>query len=430
MRLTGSVPVDFTNAQFNSLFWKIYQCDSRIILNRGGAGSGKSVSTAQNEVIKSLYQREKIIVIKKVGETLKRTSIPLFIDRVIGGWGLTNEFIFNKTDRILYNRRNRSEIHFIGLDKPDNLKSLEGATRVFLEECDQFEESDFDQVDLRLRENEDVQITGCFNPTSERSWLKKRFFDTTDPDATIFMTTYKDNNFLPESYKRRLENLVNTNPHMYRIYVLNEWGLEDLGNKFAYEYSKEKHSHPTELNPTGYIYLSFDFNVDPISCMVAQRPSDNRVDVIEMIQLKDSNIYELCNYIKAKYGEFIPIVTGDATGTVRNAIVRDDITYYVIIQQQLGLIDTQLKMPRVNPVIEENRVLVNACLRLMDIRIDPVRCERLHYDLQYGAVDQFNKLIKDDRTKKAQQLDALDCFRYYLNTFHRDVMDNFKIKAA
>lgn len=400
-------------------------------MNKGGGGSGKSHATGENEVIHSLENKEKILVVRKVANTLKDSVIPLIKDDIVGKWGLSREFHYNKSDQTLTNIRNGSQFIFRGLEDLERIKSIQGVTRIFAEELSEFEQDDFEQLNLRLRGRETgLQFTGCFNPISEYSWIKKRFFDYRDASATIFETTYKDNKFIDEAYKQTLENLINTNPHYYQIYVKNEWGVEDKGNKFAYEYSKEKHSHPTEINPTGYVYLSFDFNVDPISCMVAQRPSDNRVDVIEMIQLKDSNIYELCNYIKAKYGEYIPIVTGDATGTVRNAIVRDDITYYVIIQQQLGLIDTQLKMPRVNPVIEENRVLVNACLRLMDIRIDPVRCERLHYDLQYGAVDQFNKLIKDDRTKKAQQLDALDCFRYYLNTFHRDVMDNFKIKAA
>lgn len=431
MSSTGKIPIDFSRARFNDLFWKIHQCNSRFVINKGGGGSGKSMATGQNEVVKSLMANEKILVLRKVANTLKDSVIPLIKDEIIGGWGLSKEFGYNKSEQTLTNIRNGSQFLFRGMEDPERIKSIQGVTRIFAEELPEFDPEDFDQLNLRLRgRSHGLQFTGCLNPVSEHSWVKKRFFDYTDPKATIFETTYRDNKFIDEDYKEALENFIHTNPLYYQIYVLNEWGVEDKGNKFAYEYSKEKHSAPCEIDPNNqYLYLSFDFNVDPISCLVIQR-TENKVRGIDMIQLPDSNIYNLCDVIKARYGEYIPIVTGDATGYARSALVRDKLNYYITIRSELGLSDAQLKIPSVNPAIEENRVLVNACLRLLDIQFDSVKCERLHYDLQYGAVTSLNKLIKDDRSKKTQQLDALDTLRYYLNTIHRNVMDQFKIKGA
>jgi phage terminase large subunit len=42
--------------------------------------------------------------------------------------------------------------------------------------------------------------------------------------ALSLKTTYRDNNFLDEEYKRTLELKAKVNPNYYRIYVLGEWG--------------------------------------------------------------------------------------------------------------------------------------------------------------------------------------------------------------
>ena len=171
------------------------------------------------------------------------------------------------------------------------------------------------------------------------------------------------------------------------------------------------------------IYLSFDFNVNPICCTVIQ-DYDEVISIIECIKLSDSNIYALCERIRSNYPEGMFVVTGDATGKSRSAMVKDGVNYYLIIKQELNLIDSQFKVPTVNPRIEENRVLVNAVLNTRVVEISHKKAEGLIYDLRYVEVDENNKLVKDNRADKKQQADALDTFRYYLNTFHKRVITN------
>lgn len=426
--LTPRVPVTFNESIFNPLFFKIRDCQSRFVINKGGAGSGKSFAAAQNEVVKSLQSKEKTLVIRKVGTTLKDSVIPLFTQDIIAAWGLTSDFEFNKSDKELTNKVNGSQFLFRGLDDPEKIKSIQGITRIFIEEMSELEEADFDQLDLRLRgKHSGLQIVGCFNPVSEYSWIKRRFFDNPDPDATIFETTYRDNKYLDEAYIKRLNNLVNTNPLYYQIYVLNEWGVEDKSNKFAYAYDPKIHSVNVTIDPNSYVYFSFDFNVDPITCMVAQEVGDE-TRVVEMVKLPDSNIYNLCDYLKAGYGNLIPIITGDATGRNTSALVRDKLNYYVVIRDQLNLSEGQIRVPTVNPPLVENKVHVNAVLRNKKVLIDPVNAKALHYDLMYVKVDEDNKMIKSDRNDEKQQADALDCFRYYVNEFHKDVLESYRIK--
>jgi len=198
--------------------------------------------------------------------------------------------------------------------------------------------------------------------------------------------------------------------------------VTENNNAFCYTYSPAKHNKPTKINPQLEVKLSFDFNRDPITCLVAQDNGVNIVNFIEQIKLQNSNIYDLCDVIKAKYGRNLLIVTGDATGRNSSALVKDNINYFKIIKAQLGLGDRQMKQPVSNPTLVENRVLVNSAFHHLDISIDPVNCKGLIFDLEHAAVLPDGSLDKSDRNDPTKQLDALDCARYYFNTFFKHIL--------
>lgn len=192
-------------------------------------------------------------------------------------------------------------------------------------------------------------------------------------------------------------------------------------NAFAYSFSRETHIAETRLQKSFEVYLSFDFNRDPITCGVYQHHL-GKIRGIEQIKLPNSNIYALCDYINAKYGGSMFLVTGDATGKARSALVNDNSNYYTVIKNKLQLTWNQIKVPSVNPRVEENRVLVNSVLHNLDVKFDPVNCAGIIFDLEYAAVLPDGSLDKTNRDDPTKQLDALDCFRYYLNAFHAHVL--------
>lgn len=190
-------------------------------------------------------------------------------------------------------------------------------------------------------------------------------------------------------------------------------------DQWAYCFDRSKHVAETKLVKGREVYLSFDFNRNPITCGVFQFIGDTIVG-IEQIKLQNSNIYALCDYIVAKYGGCLFLVTGDATGKAGSAMMQDNINYYTIIRQKLHLSSGQLRVPTVNPKLKENRVLVNSVLHNMNVQLDPVNCKHLIFDLVHARVLPDGNLDKTDRNDATKQLDALDCFRYYLNTFQRN----------
>lgn len=190
---------------------------------------------------------------------------------------------------------------------------------------------------------------------------------------------------------------------------------------WAYCFNRAKHVGRTTLSPAHEVYLSFDFNRNPITCAVFQH-YNNWIYGIEQIKLPNSNIYALCDYIKAKYGHNMLIVTGDQTGENSTALVRDNLNYYTVIKAKLGLGSGQFKVPTKNPDVEENRVLVNSILHHQGLTLDEDNCKGLIFDLEYARVLPDGSLDKTDRKDPTKQLDALDCFRYYLNTFFKWVL--------
>jgi hypothetical protein len=192
-------------------------------------------------------------------------------------------------------------------------------------------------------------------------------------------------------------------------------------NKFAYAFEKAKHVHKCGINWDYPIYLSFDFNRNPICCNVIQY-YDETVFIPYVFKLENSNIYKLCEHIKTKltplgraYDPDMFIVNGDASGRNSSAMVKDNINYFMIIKEELDLARGQMQQLTSNPRIEENQVLVNAVLEHVQHRIDPDGAAPLIMDLEFAEMLPDGTLKKGDREDPTQQLDALDGYRYYIN---------------
>lgn len=118
---------------------------------------------------------------------------------------------------------NGSVVLFKGLDDPEKIKSIVGITDIWVEEATELTYEDYSQLKLRLRANADnLQMFLSFNPISKANWVYKEFF-AKNTDALVIKTTYRDNQFLPQSYIDELEKLIETNPTYYRIYALGEF---------------------------------------------------------------------------------------------------------------------------------------------------------------------------------------------------------------
>lgn len=244
------------------------------------------------------------------------------------------------------------------------------------------------------------------------------FFTTNFPDWARWQMPTASNPFIDpveiEAARLQLDSLTFEQEYM-ASFVTNQI------NAFAYAYDPVKHLGVTEVNPRFELVLSFDFNVDPITCGVYQRIG-NKILVHECMALSNSNIYELCDRILVSYPNMLYMVTGDSTGQNRSALSKDNLNYYTVIKNKLSLARGQLKVPTVNPPLAENRVLVNSVLQHQDITINEAKCRPLIFDLEYVSVLPDGSIDKGNRADLTKRADSIDHFRYYLNTFCKDFL--------
>ena len=128
------------------------------------------------------------------------------------------------------------KIYFRGLDDPLKITSIAVEVGVlswmWIEEAYEItKEEDFDTLAESMLgdcpEGLWKQITLTFNPWSDRTWIKARFFDVQDPDILAITTDYRCNEWLSEADRKEFERMAKNNPRRYRVAGLGEWGVVD-----------------------------------------------------------------------------------------------------------------------------------------------------------------------------------------------------------
>lgn len=232
------VKIELQPNLFNAIYLREMLTEqSRTQIAYGGSSSGKSKFIAQRLVIDLLNGGRNYLCTRNTGNTL-RTSSFAEVTKVITEWGCQRLFSIRESDMDILCRNGYSAM-FKGLDDVEKLKSITArkgvVTDVWVEEATEIAESDFNQLEKRLRGlvGSDIQkrITLSFNPILRSHWIYRRFFGGwTDSHRVrrhdglfILKTTYRDNRFLAPDDIKALEET--TDPYMRDVYRDGKWGV-------------------------------------------------------------------------------------------------------------------------------------------------------------------------------------------------------------
>ena len=213
-------------ARTNKTFLPLYACTTRYLVLMGGAGSGKSIFAGQKLIERAVQEAgHRILVCRKVGNTLSKSCFEQLRSQISQMYPNLELKINRSTMTITL--PNGSVFLFTGLDDVETLKSISNITLIWIEEASELLESDFNQLDIRLRGETKYykQIIITFNPISITHWLKRRFFDVKSADITAHKSTYKDNQFLDAEAIKTLEAFKDIDPYYYEVYCLGNWGV-------------------------------------------------------------------------------------------------------------------------------------------------------------------------------------------------------------
>lgn len=273
--------------QANKCFQAPDRSKCRYIVMKGSAGSGKSVDTAQNYIIRMMTDPGRnLLCVRKVDVTNRDSTFAELQGAIFRMFGDKWEryWRINQSNMIMECRSNHNQIIFRGM-KDDNqrerLKSITfkrgKLTDVWIEEATELMQSDFEIIDDRLRgvlpPGQFYQIRMTFNPVSATHWIKAQFFDRKDPDVFTHSSTYKENRFIDAGYYRRMERRKEVDPEGYRIYGLGEWG--ETGGLILHNYVVEDFN----ISPERFDYMvnSQDFGFNHADCLLEVGFKDDEI---------------------------------------------------------------------------------------------------------------------------------------------------------
>lgn len=263
----------------------------------GAYGSSKSYHVALKIILKCLEEKRKVLVIREVYDTIRESCYDLFEEildemRLLAAQGEGRKRI--KTSKVICNSSpmrirfpNGSKIIFKGMDKPWKLKSINGVSIVWLEEASEIKYSGYKELQGRLRHPTDsIHFILSTNPVNTENWLYKHFFKRRDTDGNEIVilddrklyqrktlvkkgvyyhhSLPEDNLFLPRSYIRTLDEMLEYDRDLYRVARLGRFGTNGLKVLPQFEVAK---SHKAVISairdiPDQYKFNGMDFGFE------------------------------------------------------------------------------------------------------------------------------------------------------------------------
>jgi len=378
-------------------------------------------------VLCRIFPGSKWYVVRKDFSRLKETTLPTMLK------------ILGKSKNVRWNRdqsnyfvefmNTGSRIFFAGEDftRDPDLNWLLGleCNGFFLEQIEELQEHTLNMCISRAGSwyidlMPSPLIIGSFNPTL--TWVRTRIYLPWEEGKLqtpyFFLEALPDDN--PWVTEEQWKNWGNMPDDLIKKFIEGSWDFAKPANAFAYAFSEKKHHKDVGINSDHPLYLSFDFNVEPITCLIEQHDI-NWLHYVKEHRLLNSDIWALTDHIVANHPGSFFMVTGDATGQARSAISKGNRTYYQVIRQQLVISTTQVKVPRANPSVRNTRVLMNSLFaKHGNIWVNTKACPHLTLDLNGVVVDEHGDI---DKSKDKRQTHLLDCMRYDQWTWHRDFLD-------
>ena len=203
---------------------------------KGSRASKKSTTTALNLITRMMeYPESNLLVIRKIGRTIHDSCFNQLL-WAIHRLGVDAFWTYKETPLEITYKPTGQKIFFRGLDDPLKVTSIAVEHGflcwIWIEEAYEImNQDDFDMLDESIRgevpEGLFKQITMTFNPWNQKHWIKKRFFDTLDPDVLALTTNYTCNEWLDDADRKLFEQMKKNNPRRYQVAGLGNWGVAE-----------------------------------------------------------------------------------------------------------------------------------------------------------------------------------------------------------
>jgi hypothetical protein len=264
------------------------------------------------------------------------------------------------------------------------------------------------------------------------NWFYNRFVAEPKPDSEIVYSAPFENKHLPAEYYESLK--AHYDSKLYEQDVLGKY--LDLAAGRAYHAFAEQNLAPVEFNPHFRLEVALDFNVDPMSAVLAQFVSP-AIHVLDEISLRNSNTFAMCaelwqrlqSYIQSAPAPLTIGIYGDASGTSRKTSASQ--SDYDIIRsffKDRAEVKLSWNTNSSNPLVRDRVNAVNGMLCNAEgerrLLIHP-RCKELTEDLRRVGW-KAGSSTELDKSKDPHRTHMSDALGYFIWRDHRP--DGFQRK--
>jgi len=320
---------------------------------------------------------------------------------------------FNKAENFIVFTEVGSKVLFRSLDDYERLRGTNLAW-FGIDELTYCQEEAWLRLEARLRDPRAKMLCGYGVWTPKGfDWVYRRFIAEPVDGYGVVLAKPNENRHLldqiPDFYERLKRSY---DERFFQQEVLGQYLNVTAGRAYN-AFERSENVQPQEFDPRQPLLWALDFNVDPMSSVVAQIDGD-RTRVLDEIVLRRVTTEEACMEFVQRYPSARRIIVyGDASGNRMQTTGSSDYDMMRRFFQRIGMTNVEYRVPSSNPAVRDRLDIMNGSLKSAGgerrLLIDP-KCKELILDLEQVVLLEGTTII--DKTKDPRRTHLSDALGY------------------
>jgi len=389
---------------------RFHELTSRFKGFSGPIGSGKSQALCQEAIRLAYVNAGRIGLLGAPTYPMLRDVTQATLFEILSANRIPYEH--NKAENAIRMLDSDSRVLFRPMEEYERLRGTNLAW-FGVDELTYTHEEAWQRLEGRLRDPQASHLCGfgVWTPNGY-DWVYRKFIRDRNENYEVVLAEPNENRYLlaktPDFYLRLKGSY---DERFYAQEVLGDYLAMD-GSRVYWAFDRAEHVAKLAADSNQPLLWALDFNVDPMSSVVAQKIGD-RFHVIGEIVLKNATTQLACQEFLKRFPNHRGgvVIYGDAAGKHAQTSGASD---YEIIAQTFRAASTvrpQYRVPASNPLVRSRVNLVNALLRSVSGEISLVvdeKCKELIDDFEQVSYKADSNQIDKDRDRRRTHLsDAL-----------------------
>lgn len=373
----------------------LLNCKYDTIALTGGRGSGKTQHVIRAVLLAMAQTKRRVCFFRETKDTVAESLMAEAISIIEEDF--PNKGFSSTKDEI--NHLNGSKIFYKGLKEInlaaiENLKGIASSTDIFvIDEGQTISKAVLDVLIPTLRKKGSILIV-MYNRIKNDLPLEEALFldypTLTAPQGTFYTevnyTVLEEKGLLSTRFINRANLLKKIKPKEYEAIYLNK-APDESDRAVVKNFTKDNIVDCQYVDDLP-LHLTWDFNVDPMSCILAHKTKD-KIFYFDEVVLENSTTQQTIDEVIRRYPKHKSdiIINGDASGDNRST--QSEYSNYIIIRNALKkhYPSTKIKfdIPARNPSIMDRILAFNQMVYNdngeRNLFVSP-KCERLLYNVK------------------------------------------------